>query len=487
MPTEPTLKEKTARGIFWGGISSGLRQILSAVFGIILARILGQDDYAMIGYLAIFLGIASTLQEGGFTAGLVNRKEISHEDYNAVFWFSFGCSTLIYLILFFCAPLIALFFGQPELVQVSRVLFLWFWFGSISLAHNAYLVKTIRMKERAIIDTMALVFSSITGILLVLNGYGYWGLVWQYVVYSIIAGLFRIYYTPWRPSFSFSSQPLKEMFPFSIKLMLTGFIYQINANILITFIGKFYAKSEVGDYYQGNKWATMGSSFVNDILQAIAQPVLVEAANDFDRQRHIFRKMLRFVAFLSFPALFGLAFVSPELIVILITDKWQSTIPIMQLLCIWGAFLPIYSMYGQLLIAHGKSNIYLMNTSVLGIVQILVLLAIHSMGILYIVIVMVAINMIWLFVWHYHVHKLIGLKIIHVLKDILPYLGITLLVLAAARVVTLPITNTVLLLFGKTGASVILYVTIMKLTNSAMFKECIDFLLKRKGNDKTTT
>ncbi|WP_277466261.1 lipopolysaccharide biosynthesis protein [Parabacteroides sp. PF5-6] len=478
--TNLSLKEKTAKGLYWGGISSGLRQILSALFGIIFARILTQDDYGMVGVLSIFMGVASTIQEGGFTAALINRKEIKHEDYNAVFWFCFGASSLLYLLFFFCAPLIALFFKEPELVALSRVLFLWFWIGSMGIVHNALLLKKMQMKERAKIDVLALLLSNLLGVVLILNGYKYWGLVWQTVAYGIVATALRWYYAAWRPSLHFNFAPIKEMFPFSIKLVLTGFVTQVNNNILTTLLGRFYTKHEVGDYTQGNKWSTLGSSFVNEILQSVAQPVLVEANDNRDRQRHIFRKMLRFIAFISFPALFGLAFVAPELIVILITDKWMNSISIMQLLCVWGAFLPIYTTYTQLVIAHGKSNIYLINTLVIGLVQLLTLLFLYRYGILVMVIAFILINMIWLLVWHYYVHGLIGLKIWHVVKDIFPYMGVTLLVLFATCLITLPIQNIYLLLICKIGVAVILYVTIMKLTNSVMFKESVDFLLKKK-------
>ena len=86
--TEQSLKDKTAKGLFWGGLSNGMQQLLNLIFGIALARILDAEDYGMIGMLSIFSLIASTLQESGFTAALANKKNISHEDYNAVFWFS---------------------------------------------------------------------------------------------------------------------------------------------------------------------------------------------------------------------------------------------------------------------------------------------------------------------------------------------------------------------------------------------------------------
>ena len=92
---EPSLKQKAAKGIFWGGFSSGLQQLLSALFGIVIARLLDNTDYGMYGVLAIFIAIASTLQDSGFVTALVNKRNVTQEDYNAVFWCSLSIGRCI--------------------------------------------------------------------------------------------------------------------------------------------------------------------------------------------------------------------------------------------------------------------------------------------------------------------------------------------------------------------------------------------------------
>jgi len=118
MSENQSLKEKTAKGLFWGGFSNGIQQLLNLVFGIFLARLLTPADYGMVGMLAIFSLIASSIQESGFTAALVNKKEVTHNDYNAVFWFNAAISLSLYLLLFLCAPLIADFYHTPELTRI---------------------------------------------------------------------------------------------------------------------------------------------------------------------------------------------------------------------------------------------------------------------------------------------------------------------------------------------------------------------------------
>ncbi|MDR1683348.1 MAG: lipopolysaccharide biosynthesis protein [Candidatus Symbiothrix sp.] len=477
--SEPTLKEKTAKGLYWTSIGGGLQQVIGTAIGVVFARILSQDDYGIIGMLSIFIAIGVIIQDGGFSTGLINRKEIKHDDYNAVFWFSFISGLIIYIILFFCAPLIAAFFREPALIKLSRVLFLFMLIGSLSIAPNSYLTKQMKYKELTISSLIGLIISTTTGLVLVLHGYAYWSLVIQSIVNTLISTVLRWNYCPWKPNFHFNFQPLKEMFPFSFKLLLTNFVRHINDNILSVFFGRLYTKQEVGIYAQGNKWATMGYAFINSIISTTAQSVLV-AADDRKHQRRIFRKMLRFITFLSFPAMLGLALVTPELIEILITDKWMSSATIMQLTCIWGAFFPISTLYIQLLITNGKSNLYLWNTTALGLLQIITLFCVYSQGITVMVFSFLLINLLWLCVWHYWVQGLIGLRITDVLKDIMPYLLISGIALGVSYFISIYIDNIYLRCLQKIITAVLIYVALMWKLDSVVFKESVHYILKRK-------
>ena len=176
---ESTLKEKTSRGLFWGGMSSFLQQLLQAAFGIYLARTLSPDDYGLVGMLTVFNLLALTLQDGGFVSALINRKGLKHDDYNAVFWFNVFISLFCYLVLFCCAPLIARFFHHSELVKLARWSFLSFVLAGFCTAHRAYLTKKLMVKEMAIVNIAAAVISGFLGVYLAWRGWAYWTLVIQ--------------------------------------------------------------------------------------------------------------------------------------------------------------------------------------------------------------------------------------------------------------------------------------------------------------------
>ena len=477
---EQTLKEKTAKGLFWGGLSNGVQQVLNLVFGLILARILNASDYGMVGMLAIFSAIASTIQESGFTAALTNQKEIRHEDYNAVFWFSTLTGVLFYLILFFCAPLIAKFYDKSELIGLSRVVFLGFLFGGLGIASNAYLFKTLMVKERAKIDIVSLLCSGIVGVTLALNGFAYYGLAIQTTTYIGVGSLLKLYFAPWKPTFCFDFQPLRSMFGFGSKLILTNIFTQISNNIFSVVFGKFYSPSQVGFYTQGQKWMVMGHQLIGGMINGIAQPVLVQVMDDKERQALVFRKMVRFGAFISFPAMLGLAFVAKEFIWIFLGEKWLESVPFLQLFCIWGAMGYLSQLYVNLLMTYSRSDIYLFGMIFVGLFQIIVVWVLYPFGIFNMVIGYIGVSFLSILFWHYFVKKELPIKSISICKDIIPYLAISILTFVLVYCILSEVTNLYLLLLGKICLSVILYIVLLKLLGSKIFEECL-FFVKNKS------
>ena len=184
---EENLKDKTARGLFWGGLSNGVLQLLNLAFGIILARLLSPSDYGMVGMLQVFSLVAIALQESGLNVALINKKDLRHEDINAVFWFSLTVSITLYLILYACAPAIAAFYKQPLLTPLARFTFLSFVISSLGICHNAVLMRELKVKQNAIIMMVSLLVSGTVGVVMAWHGMAYWGLATQSMVY--IAGV----------------------------------------------------------------------------------------------------------------------------------------------------------------------------------------------------------------------------------------------------------------------------------------------------------
>lgn len=471
-----TLKEKTARGLLWGAFSSGSTQVLNIVIGIFLARRLSHDDYGIVAMLTIFTAIATNIQDSGFTNALINQKQTDHRDLNSVFWFNVLTSICLYLLLFFCSPLIAAFFRQPCLVELSRLVFLTFVIAALGIVHNAYLTKHLMNREKAVIGVVALVVSGCVALVLAYRGCGYWSIAWQQVSFNLVVLLGRLYYTPWHPTLHIDFSPVRRMFPFSVRILVTSIINTLSNNVLTLIFGRLYQASQLGVFNQAYQWDFKAHSFMNMTIAQVAQPVLATLNDEADRQLRVFRKMLRFAAFLSFPLMFGLAMVSEEFIVLTITEKWLPSVPFLRVLCVSGAFAPFYELYRNLAISEGRSDIYMRCNVAQILLLLLLIMAVHPWGIWGMVVAYASLNILWLLVWQLATGRLTGLRLVDALCDVMPFLLAAAAVMAVTFWLTAGIGNRLLLLSVRVVLAAVLYVLIMKVARVKMLDECIAFI-----------
>ena len=475
-----TLKEKTAKGLFWGGVNNGVQQLLGLAFGIILGRLLDPSDYGMTAMLAVFSVIANELQSSGFKTGLINLEKPQHEDYNAVFWFNILAGAVIYVVLWFSAPLIADFYGQPALIPLSRYMFLGFVFSSFGIAQSAYLTKQMQIKRIAQCGMTATLSSSIMGVILAALGFGYWALATQYLMYIAVNTLLLWWFSEWRPTFNCQLfLPLKKIFPFSFRIMLSAIFTQLNNNVMNLLLGHYYGKTNTGHYNQAYQWSSKCFLLVGNMLRQVDQTVLVGLRDERERQLAVLRKMMRFTAFISFPLLFCLALVSHEFIVLAIGEKWAFAASLLPLLCLSGAFMPLSTLLTDSVISQHRSDIYLWSTVVLGVLQIVMMVALWRQGIVVMVWAYTLLNIIWVFVWHFFVRRLTGYRLLSFLKDIVPFALAAAGVMLITYFATQAISVLWLKLLCRVAISTLLYYAVMRVAGTVILKEVIAFFKKK--------
>lgn len=492
-----SLKQRTAKGLFWGALNSGTMQVLNLIIGIVLARLLTKADYGIVGVLTIFTAIAGDLQSAGFTQGLVNIKHPTHRDYNSVFTFNVMVSVVMYTILFLCAPLIADFFRQPCLTGVSRLVFLTITISSLGIAHGGYMTKNMMNRELAIIGVAALLASGTVGVILAFMGKGYWALAWQQITFISVLNVGRYYYVrEWRPRLTLDLTPVRRMASFAVKILVTKIVNTLSGNILTVIFGRLFPINSVGCYSQAYKWDTMANSLVANTVGQIAQAVLVEAAPEqpttstsqpktpnlkpstTNTQLAVYRKLLRFTCFFSMPVMLGLALVSHEFILITIGEKWEDCVPLLQALCVSGAFMPVYVMYHNLAISQGRSDVYMWLNIWQIILQIAVILCFHRYGMFTMVCAYSAFLILWLLPWHYFAGRLICYRWRDMFRDMMPFVLAAAAVMLLTHYATIMIHSLWVLLAARVLLAAILYYAVMKIAGAEILKECEQFVIK---------
>lgn len=472
-----TLKEKTAQGLLWGGLNSGIQQLVGLAFGIVLGRLLSPSDYGMMAMISIFSLVATALQDSGFRTALTNIEHPKHEDYNSVFWFNIIMASSLYVILFLAAPLIGEYYHTPRVVPLCRYAFLSIVIASFGTAQSAYLFKHLRAKQQAEAGALAVILSSLTGVGMAFAGMAYWSLATQGLVYVGINTLLQWHFSPWRPSIhGITFAPVRRMFRFSCKILATTIMTHVNNNVLNILLGHYFTPRDTGNYNQAYQWNTKCYSLVQSMVAQVAQPVLVSLNGEEGRQKDVFRKMMRFTAFITFPLLFGFGLVAKEFIVIAIGEKWLASAQLIQILCLSGATMPLSTLFSNMIISKGRSGTFFWCTFTLGLVQIATMIMIWPMGIRTMVIAYTLLNTSWLLVWLFFVRRLIGYGYWMFFCDVMPFALAAAGVMGVAYVATMPLSNMIALLITRFIIAVVLYYAVMKIARVKILAECERFV-----------
>ena len=312
------------------------------------------------------------------------------------------------------------------------------------------------------------------------NGWGYWSLAWQQVIHIMVVTVFKYYYTHWMPTLPVDFSPIRSMFNFSSKMLVTNMLTVVSQNVLTFIFGKLLPISTVGLFTQANKWNTMGSSFISSTMSQVAQPVLASINDEDDRQERVFRKMLRFTSFIAFPLMFGLALVAHEFILLTVGPTWERCVPLLQILCMGGSFLPLHTLYQNFIISRGRSDLYLRMVSLQIILQIGITLSLASQGVMVMVAAFSLLNSVFTLCWHFALKRIHALSTAAVLKDTLPFALIAIAIMVTVYYATFWTDILWLRLCLRIAFAAGLYFLTMRLLHVKTMEECLTFIKQKR-------
>lgn len=469
------LKQTTARGFFWAALGGGAQQVVTLLIGVALARLLSVDDYGTVGVLTVFSLIAGNLQESGFTATLAVRRSASEADYSAVCWFSTSVSICMYALLFLLAPSIAAYNHSPELTHYARVIFLGFVISSLGTAPAALLFRQMRVKERTSSQVCASMLSGIVGLGMAAAGMGCWALVGMDLCYKLTYTSMVWHFSHWHPALMRPAavwQHIRPLLPQSVNILATNLLTSLSGQLLQSLLGGRYSLHTVGHYSQAQKWQTMGQQLLSGMVGSVAQPVMARVSDDRERQQRVLLTLMRFTAFMSFPALLGFAYVA-QIVPMIIGSKWNACVPLLQMLCIAGSTVPLSQTMANLVIARQRSGIFLSVSSILLALQMAAFFLLGGQEIRLLVLVVASIQLMAFPVWALTVKALCNVSLRGITWAVLPYMAATMAAILACRF--MGIEN----IWARIPVVAILYVAQLALFRNATLREAAQFLKSR--------
>ncbi|MGB4044287.1 MAG: lipopolysaccharide biosynthesis protein [Thermacetogeniaceae bacterium] len=462
MKNNQKLKSTVLSSLFWKLMERGGTQGIQFIVQIVLARLLLPEDFGLIAIVTIFILLANVFVQSGFNTALIQKKDADDEDFSSVFYLSLFVAGLLYVVLFLTSPFISVFYRSPQLILILRVLSVTLFFGAFNSIQNAYVARNMMFKKLFFSSLGAIIISGTVGIATAYLGWGVWALVAQQLTNQLAVTLILWFTVKWRPKLLFSIEKVKVLFSFGWKLLASSLINTLYMEIRSLIIGKIYIPAMLGFYDRGQQIPKVIVSNIDGAIQSVMLPALASQQDDKKRVKAMMRRAIMTSSFIMFPMMVGLAVVAEPVVKIILTDKWLPAVPFLQIFCASYSLWPIHTANLQAINALGRSDIFLKLEIIKKVIGIIILGVSIPFGIYAIAWGVLISGVISTFINAYPNLKLLNYSYIEQWKDIMPSLGISLVM--GAVVYTLNFLNIAVwqILMLQVFVGVVIYIGLAK-------------------------
>ena len=335
------MSKRVASGVAWNIAEKIGSTLLQAIVSIIVANRIMPDDMGIIAVLTVFVTLSQVVIDSGFSQTLIRKANATAEDFKAVFRLNLIASLALYAILTATTPWVASYYGWELIRKVAPVLYLLLPLNALCVIQNTIMVKEFRFAQLSTIIFFSSLISGILAIVMALTGFGIWSLVGQRVSMMATKAILLWWKSPWRWRRDIRTGSLKEMTPYSLRLIATDMITAIYNNIAQLFIGKIYSADMLGYYNQAQKLKDMPVNATMQSIQSVTFPALAKISDNPTKFDEGYRRVLMLTAFIMLPVMTGLIATADDIYMLLLKPQWHPAIPYFRIMCLIGIFYPI--------------------------------------------------------------------------------------------------------------------------------------------------
>jgi O-antigen/teichoic acid export membrane protein len=348
---------QTITGILWTGGGRVTKQVLHLITRLILARLLAPSDFGLVAMASVIIDFTSWFVDMGFGAALIQRKNLTDAHRSTAFWANVLMGWLVFIGLILSAPLVAGFFGSERLASILIALSFSTVLTPARSIIESLFTRDFKFRFIALREVLSIFLGGIVGITLALNGFGVWALVGQTLVNDLSGTVFMFWKTSWWPKLIFSRQALADLWGFTMPLTGARLFTYFNRNLDTILIGHFLSPASLGLYNLGYQLVLLPLIYITRPINQVLFATFSEIQDEPERLKNAYLHSLQLVAFITFPLMTMLALSAPELVPVLLGEKWRPAAPLFPFLCLVGLIQSIQNLMFSILQALGQTSL----------------------------------------------------------------------------------------------------------------------------------
>ena len=375
------LETKVASGIAWSFLEKILTMVIQMVVSIIVARELMPEDFGVMAIMTFFTSVALAIVDSGFSQALIRKESPSDSDYRTVLYFNLAMSVVLYGVLVTVAYPVAMLYDAPVIWTIAPVLFLVLPINALCVVQTVMFTREFRFALLSKVVFVASLVSGVVAVVMAVMGWGIWALVAQRLLMMGIKALAFWSIRRWRSDAPLSLASLRAMAPFSLRLLATDLIASVYNNVAQLFIGKIHNTSMLGYYSQAQKLKDLPVISTVQAVQGVTFPALSQIKDDNTKFSAGYLRISEMLAFVVFPLMLGMVAVAEDMFLLLLGDKWMSTVPYFEILALSGLFYPLGVVSYNVLKSRSDGAVIVRLEIVKRIIQTLILTVTIPMGV----------------------------------------------------------------------------------------------------------
>lgn len=469
------MSKRVASGVAWNIAEKIGSTLLQAIVSIIVANRIMPDDMGIIAVLTVFVTLSQVVIDSGFSQTLIRKANATAEDFKAVFRFNLIASLALYAILTATTPWVATYYGWDMIQKVAPVLYLLLPLNALCVIQNTIMVREFRFAQLSTIIFLSSLISGILAIVMALTGFGIWSLVGQRVSMMATKAILLWWKSPWRWRRDIATGSLREMAPYSLRLIATDMITAIYNNIAQLFIGKMYSADMLGYYNQAQKLKDMPVNATMQSIQSVTFPALAKISDNPTKFDEGYRRVLMLTAFVMLPIMVGLIATADDIYMLLLKPQWHPAIPYFRIMCLIGIFYPISAIAYNVLKVRSNGAIILRLEIIKKVIMTIILFTTIPISVMAIAWGMVVASACEMVLNIGATLRYAGLKLNSLAKTLLPIIVLTAAMYLATEIVGNQIENLAVglrlmikIMVGVTSYAAIAYLTKMEALGEAL-------------------
>ncbi len=335
------LEHKVASGVAWSFSEKLLSMVVQMVVSIVVARMVAPADFGVMAIMTFFTSVSLAIVDSGFSQTLIRKSSPTDEEYRSVLTFNVVVAVVLYALLVAISPLVARLYDAPIIADIAPVLFLVLPINSLCVVQTVMYTREFRFALLSKIVFAASLISGVVAVVMAIMGCGIWALVAQRLLMMGIKAIAFWMLRRWRTSARPTVRSLREMAPFSLRLLATDLIASIYNNVAQLFIGKMHTTSTLGYYSQAQKLKDLPVTSTVQAVQGVTFPALAQIKDDDEKFAEGYLRIVRMLGFVVFPVMLMFVAIAPDMFMLLLGEKWMPTVPYFEILALSGLLYPI--------------------------------------------------------------------------------------------------------------------------------------------------